>query len=71
MRRFVREGRLDITGGEETIPDTNMVTGEGLVRNIFLGRLWFEETLGVRPVVANMDDAFGLTPQLPRELQDP
>ncbi len=27
MRRFVREGRLEITGGEETIPDTNMVCG--------------------------------------------
>ncbi|MBU4212181.1 MAG: hypothetical protein KKD33_06320, partial [Verrucomicrobia bacterium] len=66
MRRFIREGRLDITGGEETIPDTNMVTGEGLVRNFFLGRLWFEETLGVRPVVANLDDAFGLNPQLPQ-----
>jgi len=66
MRQFIDEGRLDITGGEEAIPDTNMVTGEGFVRNFLLGRLWFEDTLGVRPVVANLDDAFGMTPQLPQ-----
>jgi len=66
VRRFIAEGRLEITGGEEAIPDTNMVTGEGLVRNFLLGRLWFEETLGVRPVVANLDDAFGLSAQLPQ-----
>jgi len=66
LRQYLREGRLDITGGEEAIPDTNLVSGEGLVRNFFLGRLWFEETLGAQPVVANLDDAFGLTPQLPQ-----
>jgi len=66
VRRFLGEGRLDVTGGEEAIPDTNMVSGEGLVRNIFLGRLWFEEELGACPVVANMDDAFGLSAQLPQ-----
>ena len=66
VRRFIAEGRLEVTGGEEAIPDTNMVTGEGLVRNFFLGRLWFEETFGVQPVVANLDDAFGLSAQLPQ-----
>jgi alpha-mannosidase len=66
MRRYVQQGRLDITGGEEAIPDTNLVLGETLVRNILLGRLWFEETLGVRPLVGNMEDAFGLSAQLPQ-----
>jgi alpha-mannosidase len=66
MRGYVAEGRLDVTGGEEAIPDTNLVMGESLVRNIFLGRLWFEETLGVKPVVGNMEDAFGLSVQLPQ-----
>ncbi|MHB9025632.1 MAG: glycoside hydrolase family 38 N-terminal domain-containing protein [Armatimonadota bacterium] len=68
LRELLREGRLEITGGEETIPDTNMVTGEGLARNIFLGRLWFAETLGAHPIVANLDDAFGLNAQLPQVL---
>ncbi len=66
VRRYLAEGRLDVTGGEEAIPDTNLVMGESLVRNIFLGRLWFEETLGVKPAVANMEDAFGLSVQLPQ-----
>ncbi len=66
MKRYLKQGRLDVTGGEEAIPDTNLVLGEALVRNIFLGRLWFEETLGVRPLVGNMEDAFGLTAQLPQ-----
>ena len=66
LRKYVKQGRLDITGGEEAIPDTNLVLGESLVRNILLGRLWFEETLGVRPIVGNMEDAFGLNAQLPQ-----
>ena len=66
MRRLVREGRLEITGGGETIPDTNMPCGEGLIRNLLLGRIWFEETLGAAPIVANMDDAFGMSGQLPQ-----
>ncbi len=66
LQQLFDEGRLDVTGGEETIPDTNMVSGEGLVRNIFLGRLWFAEEFGVRPAVANMEDAFGVNAQLPQ-----
>ncbi|MEI8194771.1 MAG: glycoside hydrolase family 38 C-terminal domain-containing protein, partial [Phycisphaerae bacterium] len=66
MRALIAAGRLDITGGEEAIPDTNIPSGEGLVRNILLGRLWFAETLGAVPTVANMDDAFGLNAQLPQ-----
>lgn len=66
LRRYIAEGRVDVTGGEEAIPDTNLVTGEGLARNIFLGRLWFAEELGAAPAVANMEDAFGLNAQLPQ-----
>ncbi|MHB9131409.1 MAG: glycoside hydrolase family 38 N-terminal domain-containing protein [Armatimonadota bacterium] len=69
LARYLAEGRVDVTGGEESIPDTNMVSGEGLVRNIFLGRLWFAEEFGVHPIVANMDDAFGLNAQLPQIFQ--
>lgn len=66
MRALVAAGRLDITGGVEAIPDTNLPAGEALVRNILLGRLWFADTLGAVPTVANMDDAFGLNAQLPQ-----
>ena len=68
IKRYLQEDRLDITGGEEAIPDTNLVLGETLIRNIFLGRLWFAETLGAEPIVGNMDDAFGLSLQLPQIL---
>jgi len=64
IRRYVQEGRVEITGGGESIPDNNLVSGEGLVRNLLYGRLWFEETLGATPTVANYDDAFGQTFQL-------
>jgi len=66
MRRHVQEGRLEVTAGGESIPDNNLVSGEGLVRNLLCGRIWFEETLGATPTVANYDDAFGQTPQLPQ-----
>lgn len=66
LQQLIDADRLDVTGGEETIPDTNLVSGEGLVRNIFLGRLWYEEEFGIRPTVANMEDAFGMSAQLPQ-----
>ncbi|HEY3398255.1 MAG TPA: glycosyl hydrolase-related protein [Armatimonadota bacterium] len=66
LRQLIAAGRVDITGGEEAIPDTNMPAGEALVRNILHGRLWFAETLGAVPTLANMDDAFGLNAQLPQ-----
>ena len=66
LRHYLSAGRVEITGGEETIPDTNLVAGEGLIRNLFLGRLWFQDTFGVIPTVANLDDAFGLSAQLPQ-----
>lgn len=66
IRRYVRGGRVEINGGGESIPDNNLVSGEGLVRNLLSGRLWFEETLGATATVANYDDAFGQTFQLPQ-----
>jgi alpha-mannosidase len=68
LQQLIDAGRVDVTGGEEAIPDTNLVSGEGLVRNIFLGRLWFAEEFGIRPVVANIEDAFGMSAQLPQVL---
>ena len=63
---YIREGRIEIIGGMETIPDVNMVTGESIVRNILYGRQWLEENLGVEVKTACLDDVFGMSAQIPQ-----
>ena len=66
---YIREGRLEIIGGMETIPDVNMITGESIVRNVFYGRQWLEENLGVKVKVACLEDTFGMSGQIPQILK--
>ena len=65
FRRFIDEGRLEIIGGPLTIPDLNLSSGEAMVRNQLEGLDWLRETLGVRPTVACLEDAFGVPVSLP------
>lgn len=69
IKEFIRSGRIEITGGLESIMDTNMISGEGIVRNHLLGRRWYRKELGVSEVeVACLDDAFGISTQIPQIL---
>ncbi|MHB0998433.1 MAG: glycoside hydrolase family 38 N-terminal domain-containing protein [Armatimonadota bacterium] len=65
LRQAGREHRLLIAGGLETIPDTNMVSGESLVRNMMYGRQWTESFFGFRPHMASLMDCFGTSGQIP------
>ncbi|MHB1463027.1 MAG: glycoside hydrolase family 38 N-terminal domain-containing protein [Armatimonadota bacterium] len=66
---LVKRGLLELTTAGETVPDTNMVSGETLLRNFVLGQQYFEETFGVIPSIAWLEDAFGQSAQIPQMLR--
>jgi len=66
LQRLIREGRFELLGSGENIIDANMVHGEMLARNLILGTLWAEQTLGSRPVTGCHADGFGSSAQMPQ-----
>lgn len=55
----VKEGSFHIMGGWYLQPDCNMPSGESLVRNILVGRTFFQKEFGMRPTTAINFDSFG------------
>lgn len=66
MVDLVKTGLLELTAAGETVPDTNMVSGETLLRNLVMGQRYFEETFGVIPNIGWLEDAFGQSAQMPQ-----
>lgn len=65
----VAHGVWETIGGMWVEPDTNMPTGESLVRQILYGQRYFERTFGVRHSVCWLPDCFGFSPALPQLLK--
>ncbi|GGD77550.1 glycoside hydrolase family 38 C-terminal domain-containing protein [Paenibacillus nasutitermitis] len=59
IRDHVKSGRWHIMGGWYLQPDCNMPSGESFVRQILLGRNYFQEKFGVMPGTAINFDSFG------------
>src|SRR2546430_3564392 len=47
FRKFVAEGRLQLVGGMNIMPDINMPGGESFIRQVMIGKGFFRERLGV------------------------
>jgi alpha-mannosidase len=69
FRKFVAEGRLEIVGGMDVMPDDVKPGGELFVRQIQYGKRYCREELGVDVKVAWFLDTFGHHPQLPQLLR--
>ena len=67
FQRMLADNRLVLTGGA-VIPDSNLVSGETLVRILQDGRSFFRSTFGIYPLIDNRTDAFGMCGQLPQIL---
>lgn len=65
ITRLIRDGRLFMLGGGESVIDYNMPDGECLVRNHLYSRLWLKHKFGVEPELACCPDTFGLSANLP------
>lgn len=66
VRELIRQGRIELTAAGETVPDTNMPSGETLLRNLAMGQWYFEGTFGVISSLGWLKDAFGQSAQLPQ-----
>jgi alpha-mannosidase len=69
IRARVAEGRWEPIGGMWVEPDTNMPTGESLVRQLLYGQRYFERAFGTRARVCWLPDCFGFSPALPQLLR--
>ena len=47
IKKRIKEGRWEIVGGMWVEPDLNMPDGESLVRQLLVGKRWFQKHYGV------------------------
>jgi alpha-mannosidase len=66
IQQRVKEGRWEIVGGMWVEPDLNMPTGESLVRQILVGKRYFQQKFGVEVRIGWNPDSFGYNWQLPQ-----
>ncbi|MFA5204382.1 MAG: glycoside hydrolase family 38 C-terminal domain-containing protein [Lentisphaeria bacterium] len=59
IQKLVAQGKWHILGGWYLQPDCNMPSGESLVRQILVGKRYFQEKFGVEPTTAVNFDTFG------------
>ena len=68
VKEKILDGRIEIAGLLFVEPDTNLVNGEWLIRQILYGRSFFQEEFGKTPIVESLIDAFGYSGNLPQIL---
>ncbi|WP_124065591.1 glycoside hydrolase family 38 C-terminal domain-containing protein [Clostridium sp. E02] len=66
LKKKVEEGAFLPEGGMYVEPDTNLVSGESLIRQCLYGRKWFREEMGIESVMVWLPDCFGFSGQLPQ-----
>ncbi|EAQ92744.1 hypothetical protein CHGG_00979 [Chaetomium globosum CBS 148.51] len=66
VKKKVAEGRFHPIGGSWVEHDTNMPSGESLVRQFLYGQRFFESNFGSRSQTFWLPDTFGYSSQLPQ-----
>jgi alpha-mannosidase len=66
IQQRVKEGRWEVIGGMWVEPDLNLPSGESLVRQILIGKRYFQKTFGVDVKIGWNPDSFGYNWQLPQ-----
>src|SRR5262245_16048611 len=69
FKKFVDEGRLQLVGGMNIMPDMNMPGGESFIRQVMIGKNFFRERLGVDIKTGWALDSFGHHAQMPQILK--
>src|SRR5262249_47694356 len=65
----IKQGRLELVGGMDIMPDVNKPGGESLVHQIQYGKRYYREKLGVDVKCGWLVDTFGFHPQMPQILK--
>ena len=66
VKRRVAEGRWELDGAMWLEADTNLTSGESLVRQLMYGQKFFREEFGVDCTCVWLPDVFGYSGQLPQ-----
>lgn len=66
IKQRIKEGRWEIVGGMWVEPDLNMPDGESLVRQLLVGKRWYQQNYGVDVRIGWNPDSFGYSWQLPQ-----
>lgn len=69
VQEAFRRGQIDPEGAFYIECDTNLPSGESLIRQLIRGKRWFKEHFGVDSQVAFQPDTFGYTGALPQILK--
>ena len=67
--RYIREQRIFVSFTGHNIVDSNLITGESLIRNYQYGYHYLHDRYGLEPEVGDRCDAFGNSAQLPQILR--
>ncbi len=68
FRKFLKEGRLQLVGGLDVMPDVNMPGGETFIRQMQYGKGYYRRKLGVEVTAGWLVDTFGHHAQMPQLL---
>jgi alpha-mannosidase len=68
FRRFLAEGRLQLVGALDVMPDDNMPGGETFIRQMQYGKGYYRDKLGIDVTCGWLIDTFGHHAQLPQLL---
>jgi alpha-mannosidase len=66
FRRFLAEGRLQLAGALDVMPDDNMPGGETFIRQMVYGKGYYREKLGIDVTTGWQLDTFGHHGQMPQ-----
>nr|MCR5040979.1 hypothetical protein [Clostridia bacterium] len=66
IKEYVRQGRWEITGSAWVEADTNIASGESLIRQLLYGREFFMKEFGFCSDIYWLPDCFGFTAALPQ-----
>jgi alpha-mannosidase len=69
IKEAIKGGQWIAEGAMWVEPDTNMASGEALLRQLLYGKQYYKEELGVDSVVLWLPDTFGYTAALPQILK--
>jgi alpha-mannosidase len=68
VKKYIREGRLELAGGMWTEGDMNMSSGEAITRSFLLGQRYFLSRFGKMTNTGWLPDNFGHISQMPQIL---
>ncbi|MBQ3229800.1 MAG: alpha-mannosidase [Clostridia bacterium] len=66
MKKLYADGRLELQGGFWVESDTNVPSGESLIRQMLYGKKFFRDEFGYEQEILWIPDVFGYSAQLPQ-----